>query len=340
MQAKKAILVTGGAGYIGSHVCKLLYQKGYAPIVIDNLNVGHPYAVQWGPLVYGDIHNKKLIETTLKTYRPIAVMHFAADALVGESLSNPSKYYHNNLSGTISLLRAMQETGINNLIFSSTCATYGHPVKIPMDENHPQNPINPYGRSKWMVEQILQDFSKAHGLHYFSLRYFNAAGADLDLDIGEDRVYETHLIPLVMQAAYHNTPIQIFGNDFDTKDKTAVRDYIHVMDLAEAHVKAMEWLLKHRRCLCVNLGTGTGFSVKEIIQAAEKICQKSVLIKQMNRRQGDPAILVANAKQASKILDWKPTNSQIDIIITSAWKWYQKKEQGSFNRESINTKAK
>lgn len=319
----KTVLVTGGAGYIGSHTCKLLSRKGYLPIAYDNLVYGHRWAVKWGPLVEGDIRDHALLGTTLTKYKPHAVIHFAAYAYVGESVQEPGKYYDNNVSGTIALLEAARQYGCNKFIFSSTCATYGIPYSLPISEDHPQKPINPYGRSKLMIEQILSDYASAYGVKYISLRYFNAAGADADGEIGEDHVPETHLIPLTIFAALGKLPsIEVFGTDYDTSDGTAIRDYIHVTDLAEAHVKALNFLESEGTSEVLNLGTGHGNSVQDVINTVKLIADIEVPVIYADRRQGDPPILIAAAAKAKHVIGWEPRCSDIKTIVRSAWDWH------------------
>lgn len=313
------ILVTGGAGYIGAHTCKLLSQNGFLPIVYDNLSTGHLYAVKWGPLIQDDLANKKSLAAVFEKFSPQAVIHFAADAIVMESMRDPAKYYRNNVINTIQLLETMRDFEVKKLIFSSTCATYGNPLFTPITEEHPQNPINPYGRSKWMVEQIINDFHKAYGLEAIILRYFNAAGADREGEIGENHTPETHLIPSIIEAGLgKRAHIQIYGTDFDSKDGTAVRDYIHVEDLARAHVEAL-------RCKgneIINLGTGCGYSVLEIVNAVEKYCGMKVEIELKPRREGEPGVLSADFGKAKRLLGWEPKYSDLKTIVASAWNWH------------------
>ena len=317
------ILVTGGAGYIGSHACKELAKAGFLPVVYDNLSTGHAYSVKWGPFVEGDLFDRAKLEATLSLYQPKAVLHFASDALVIESMTQPAKYYHNNVAGTLSLLEAMRRTGVLQLVFSSTCATYGNPSFTPMTEEHPQVPINPYGRSKLMIEQILSDFEMAYGLRKVALRYFNAAGADLETEIGEDHAIETHLIPSVIQTALKvKEEIRVYGTDFPTQDGSAIRDYIHVCDLANAHVLAVKYLLAGEPSISLNLGTGQGYSVLEIIDAVQKFCGKSLPVRLENRRPGEPGVLTADNARARDLLGWRPQYS-LPVIIESAWKWHQ-----------------
>lgn len=321
----KNILVTGGAGYIGSHTCKAISKAGYQPICYDNLVNGHEWAVKWGPLVVGDINDRTKLDELIRKYNPDAVIHFAAYAYVGESVINPGKYYRNNVAGTLSLLESMRDCGVNNLVFSSTCATYGVPNLIPIAEDHVQNPINPYGLSKLMVENILKDFSVAHKLRSISLRYFNAAGADVDGEIGELHCPETHLIPLILDVCLGKTSsIKIFGNDYPTPDGTCIRDYIHVTDLANAHVLALKALENGAETTSYNLGNGKGYSIKEVISAAAAITKKEIPIEYSSRRKGDPPKLIGDAALALKELGWNPEYTDINVIIETAWNWHKK----------------
>ncbi len=319
----KTILVTGGAGYIGSHTCKYLSQNGYYPVVLDNLSYGHKWAVKWGPFVEGDIRNENLLDKVFKEFRPAAVIHFAAFAYVGESVSDPGKYYKNNVSGTLSLLDAMRRNNCRNIIFSSSCAIYGIPETVPIYEEHPQNPINPYGQSKLMIEQILKDFDSAYGLKHVALRYFNAAGADMEGEIGEDHYPEAHLIPLtIFSALDRRTNLEIYGTDYPTKDGTAIRDYIHVADLAKAHVLSLGFLMKEKQSENFNLGTGQGHSVTEIVDAVKEVSGNKVPVKEGPRRPGDPPVLVAQAKKAKTVLGWTPEYIDIKTVVASAWRWH------------------
>ena len=276
----KYVLVTGGAGYIGSHACKALAESGYTPVAFDNLVYGHKWAVRWGPFVQGDLTDDQALSQVFKQYSPLAVIHFAAYAYVGESVTFPSRYYRNNVVGTIALLEAMRRGGCDKIIFSSSCSTYGMPGQMPIVETEPQSPINPYGRCKLIVEMILKDFDNAYGIKHFALRYFNAAGADSSSEIGELHVPETHLIPLAIQAALGQRPyLEVFGTDYPTPDGTALRDYIHVSDLAEAHVRAMEKLLSGSESASLNLGTGTGHSVRKVINVIEKVSGRPVPVR-------------------------------------------------------------
>jgi UDP-glucose 4-epimerase len=319
------ILVTGGAGYIGAHCCKELAQKGFHPITIDNLVYGHKDFVRWGQFFEGDVGNPAHLKQCFSRHKIDAVMHFAAYAYVGESVQDPLKYYENNVRNTIQLLHAVLENGVGYFVFSSTCATYGDPQKIPIAEDHPLNPINPYGKTKRMIEQILQDYHFAYGLKYISLRYFNAAGADPDAQVGEDHDPETHLIPLVLDvAAGKSRAIKVFGSDYATPDGTCIRDYIHVTDLARAHTLAIERLVEGAGSSVYNLGNGQGFSVLEVIKRARKITGKDIAVENANRRPGDPPVLIASNAKAVKELGWQPRYAGLDDIIGTAWKWHQK----------------
>ncbi len=319
------VLVTGGAGYIGSHCCLELSKKGYNPIAFDNLVYGHQENVKWGDFCHGDIGDKKLLEACFDRYKIDAVMHFAAYAYVGESVTEPKKYYDNNLKKTLNLLECMLQKGIKSFVFSSSCATYGNPQRIPLDEEHPQKPINPYGKTKYMIEEVLQDYDAAYDLKFFSLRYFNAAGADPDGQTGEKHDPETHLIPLVLDVASgKRQAIKVFGTDYDTKDGTCIRDYIHVTDLAQAHILAIEKLLGSSPSDFYNLGTGQGYSVLEIIKKAEEITGEKITIEKTARREGDPPVLVASNQKALNQFGWQAEHSSIDEIIQTAWNWHQK----------------
>ena len=319
------ILVTGGAGYVGSHACKALSENGFLPITVDNLVYGHEWAVKWGPLVRGDISDRAVLDHVFSTYKPVAVLHFAAFAYVGESVVSPDKYYRNNVAGTIALLDAVRAHGCSKLVFSSTCSTYGIPHTIPIKEDHEQKPINPYGQSKLMIEQILRDYEKAYGLRHAILRYFNAAGADLEGEIGEDHDPETHLIPLVIQAALgQRKSIEIYGTDYPTPDGTAIRDYIHVTDLANVHVLALQHLIQGKESLSLNVGTGTGHSVREVIRAVKSASKLEVPTRESARREGDPPVLVAEPGEAFKTLGWRPQHSDLHTIVDSAFRWHSR----------------
>jgi UDP-arabinose 4-epimerase len=319
------VLVTGGAGYIGSHVCKVLKRNGFFPIVYDNLSTGHAYAVKWGPLILGDLADRHNIRETCIRYRPQAVFHFAANALVGESVLHPAKYYRNNTSNSLILLEEICEAKIPYFIFSGTCAVYGNPQFLPLTEEHPLAPINPYGWSKRMIEQMLKDFDAAYGLRFVALRYFNAAGADLEQEIGENHDPETHLLPSILQAALQlREEIVVYGTDFATTDGSAIRDYVHVCDLAEAHLLALRMLLEGEKSRVFNLGTGKGTSVWEMIHAVQKYVSKKIPVRIAERRAGDPSSLVASADLASTMLGWNPKYSDLETLIRSAWKWHEK----------------
>ncbi len=317
----KTVLVMGGAGYIGSHTVKHLLDNGYRVIVADNLVYGHLEAIdKRAAFIHADLLNSASLYAIFNRHEIHAVIHFAAFAYVGESVQDPQKYYLNNVVGTINLLNAMLANNVKNIVFSSTCATYGEPNYIPIDEKHPQSPINPYGKSKLMIEQIFADYEKAYELNHISLRYFNAAGCSAEGEIGESHTPETHLIPLVLKAIKgERDSIHVFGTDYDTPDGTCIRDYIHIEDLAAAHRLALEKLPEY--CGCINLGTGTGTSVKEIIFAAEKVSGKKCPTVYAERRAGDPAKLFADNTKAKEILGWQPHYASIEEIITTAWSW-------------------
>jgi len=317
------IIVTGGAGYIGSHVCKILAAKGFEPVVFDNLSRGNRWAVKWGPLEVGDIADSARLRGVLEKYRPVSVMHFAAYAYVGESVENPLLYYGNNVAGTAALLQTIIDFQAIPFVFSSTCSTYGVPEALPISEDHPQRPINPYGFSKLVVERMLADLNTASGLRSVTLRYFNAAGADPDGEIGEAHDPETHLIPLVLTAARDGNPVDVFGDDYDTADGTCVRDYIHVFDIAEAHVRALEYLLRGGASCSLNLANARGYSVKEVIATAERVTGKPIRVRKARRRAGDPAVLVGSRERARAILSWEPTRSELAVQLRDAWNWMQ-----------------
>lgn len=322
----KKILVMGGAGYIGSHTVKHLAEKGYDCVVADNLVYGHREAVPAAvPFEKADLADPSSLEALFTKYDFEAVLHFAAFAYVGESVTDPQKYYHNNVIGTLNLLAAMKNHGVSKIVFSSTCATYGEPHYTPIDEKHPQQPINPYGRTKLMIEQVFADYAHAYGLKYIALRYFNAAGAAADGSIGESHMPETHLIPLVLKAISGERPgIKIFGTDYPTPDGTCLRDYIHVEDLAVAHRLALEKLDKYSGY--INLGTGVKTSVRDVIAAAEKVTGKKCPVELTARRPGDPAELYAANGKGESVLGWKPVYTNIEDIIATAWKWEQNRK--------------
>jgi UDP-glucose-4-epimerase GalE len=323
----KHILVTGGAGYIGSHTAKRLANSGFQPIVLDNLSAGHRWAVKWGPLVEGDVSDEALVRRLIDKHNIEAVVHFAANAYVGESMEQPRKYFKNNVVNSLGLLHTLIECGVDKVVFSSTCATYGDPNQLPIDEDHPQRPVSPYGESKLFIEKTLRWYGEAYNLRSVCLRYFNAAGADADGELGECHNPETHLIPLVIDAAMELRPCAtIFGTDYATDDGTAVRDYIHVSDLADAHVRALRYLFKGGESAAINLGTGQGRSVREVIGAVSKVSRRSVPVSERPRRAGDPAVLVADAARARTLLGWIPRYTQLDEIVHTAWAWHARRE--------------
>jgi UDP-glucose-4-epimerase GalE len=322
----RTVLVTGGAGYVGSHACSSLKAAGFVPVSYDNLSRGFRELVLYGPLEEGDIRDKSRLAAVFAQYKPVAVMHFAALAYVGESVSEPALYYHNNFSGALSLLDAMRDADIGKFIFSSTCATYGTPETQPISESAPQSPINPYGRSKLMVEQALRDYDTAYGLRSVSLRYFNACGAHPSGDIGEMHDPESHLIPRILMAIGGEIEaLDVFGIDYPTPDGTAVRDYVHVCDLADAHVAALRYLDMGGATTALNLGTGRGYSVREVIGSAERVTGRKVPLRYTKRRPGDPPMLVADAAAAGAVLGFAPKGTDIDRIVESAWAWYAKR---------------
>jgi UDP-glucose-4-epimerase GalE len=315
------ILVAGGAGYIGSHTAKALARAGHVPVVLDDLSTGNEWAVRWGSLVRGNIGDRDLVTRILRSEKIDAVMHFAASAYVGESMIQPAKYFQNNVVNTLVLLDAMREAGVKDVVFSSTCATFGNPIYLPIDEAHPQTPVNPYGESKVFIEKVLRWYGEAYGLRWIVLRYFNAAGADTEGEIGEAHDPEPHIVPLVLQAARGDRPhVTIFGTDYGTPDGTAVRDYIHVEDLAQAHILAIRHLAEGGQSDAFNLGTGQGHSVRELVTAVEKCSGRRVPVVEQSRRPGDPERLVASAERAGRILGWKPVHG-LDSIVATAWEW-------------------
>ncbi len=323
--ANKTILITGGAGYIGSHAMLVAKAHGFQPVAFDNLSKGHAWAVKESPLVRGDLANVKSIQSVFKKVRPVAVMHFASHINVGESVTDPAKYYHDNLHNALNLFDVMIATKTKYFILSSTCATYGNPVKVPMGEFHPQEPVNPYGDSKYMLEKILKTYDPAYGLKSTFLRYFNASGADALGRTGEVHEPESHLIPLVLDAAMgRRDAITIYGDDYPTPDGTCIRDYIHVTDLAEAHFLALKLMMKTGKSDFFNLGTGKGYSVRQLIQEAERATGRKVPVKMGPRRAGDATSLVADNRKASKVLGWKPKHSDLKNILETAWAWHLK----------------
>jgi UDP-glucose 4-epimerase len=329
--ANPTILVTGGAGYIGSHAVLALREAGYEVVILDNLVYGHRDIVETVlkvELIEGDIADRALLDKIFKTREFAAVMHFAAYAYVGESVSQPAKYYRNNVAGTLTLLEAMCDAGIKNFVFSSTCATYGVPEQIPVLEDQPQQPINPYGMSKLMVEHILDDFDRAYGLRSVRFRYFNAAGADPEGRLGEDHSPETHILPLVLLTALgKRESISIYGTDYDTPDGTCLRDYIHVSDLAQAHILGLEYLLNGGSTEVFNLGNGQGFSIREVIEAARVVTSRPIAVTLADRRPGDPPILVGSGEKAKQVLGWNPQYADLETILKHAWQWHQKRHE-------------
>lgn len=322
--AGKKVLVVGGAGYIGAHNCLLLAERGYEPVVFDNLSNGHEEFVKWGVLEKGDIRDRARLDEVFRKHRPDAVLHFAGLIEVGESVKNPVAFYEINVIGALTLLSAAIDADVKAFVFSSTCATYGLPDKVPMDEAHSQIPINPYGRTKLVIEQAIKDFSTYSGLPAVVLRYFNAAGADFEARIGEWHTPETHAIPLAIDAALgRRSGFKVFGSDYDTRDRTCVRDYIHVLDLADAHIRALEYLLAGGETVELNLGTGTGTTVKELLASITEISGRPFPVEYSGRREGDSPALVADNRRAKEVLGWEPKYTLTDII-RSAWAWHTK----------------
>lgn len=318
------VLVTGGAGYIGSHACKALAAAGHEPIALDNLTTGHRWAVKWGPLAEIDLNDRERVIATFREYRPHAVMHFAALSIVGDSVSQPDLYYRTNVSGTLNLFEAMAATGVDRFVFSSSCATYGETSEMPLTEATPQHPMNPYGQSKMMVEQMLRDLTATDTIGAVALRYFNAAGADPDGETGEEHEPETHLIPIILQAASgKRSHISVFGNDYDTPDGTCVRDYVHVSDLSRAHVTALEKAVPGT-FNAYNLGTGHGHSVREVIESARRVTGRQFEVRETGRRPGDAPLLVADASKAKAELGWTPQFTELDEIVGTAWHWMRR----------------
>ncbi|MGB7977763.1 MAG: UDP-glucose 4-epimerase GalE [Chlamydiales bacterium] len=323
------MLVVGGAGYIGSHVCRALLEAGFDPIVYDNLSTGHSWSLLYGPFIQGDVGDEESLLRAFDMVRPSAVIHLASLINVRDSIGNPSLYYEKNLLGALVLLKSMVKASVHHLVFSSTAAVYGTPQYTPIDEKHPKAPLNAYGKTKWAIEGMLEDFAHAHGLRFAALRYFNAAGASLDSQIGEAHEPETHLIPLVIQTALGLRPIlQIYGNDYSTPDGTAIRDYVHVLDLADAHVKALRYLFEQGPPLQANLGTGSGYSVQEIIHAVEQFSGATVPTQILPRLPHDSPVLVADPSLAKQIFQWEPKYSDLATIISSAWNWTKLGQSG------------
>ena len=326
----KSILVTGGAGFIGAHACKALSRAGYVPVAYDNLATGHEGSVRFGPFVQGDVRNAGQVANALRAHQAVAIVHFAASAYVGESVSDPGKYYDNNVNGIIALLAGAREAGVNRLVFSSSCATYGQPDRLPISEDTFQRPINPYGRTKLICEDILRDYAPAYDLRYAALRYFNAAGADPEGELGEKHDPETHLIPLAMLAAAgKRAELGIYGTDYDTPDGTCIRDYIHVGDLARAHVLAVQYLLEGGASAAMNLGSGHGLSVRQIIGAIEKYTGKPLPVREEPRRAGDPPVLTADPSLAFEKLGFRTELSDIDTIVRHAAPWFGLRPAGN-----------
>jgi UDP-arabinose 4-epimerase len=323
LRLRLAIVITGGAGYIGSHAAKYLAKLGLEPVVIDDLRTGHREAVRWGPLVECDMADAGAVRDVFERYRPEAVIHFAASAYVGESMGRPSEYFRNNVAGTLSLLDSMRAAGVNTIVVSSTCAIYGEPARLPVTEATPARPVSPYGESKLFVERALEWYGRAYGLRWAALRYFNAAGTDPEGELGEAHEPETHLIPLAIRAALGTGPeLKIYGDDYATADGSAVRDYVHVSDLASAHHMALEYLVAGGASGAFNLGTGRGYSVFEVVRAVETVTGRAAPARVMPRRAGDPPILVADAKRAGEVLGWRPEHSGIEEIVRSACGWF------------------
>jgi UDP-glucose-4-epimerase GalE len=320
----RAVLVTGGAGYIGSHVCKALAERHFEPVTVDNLSRGNRWAVKWGPLELADLSDTAALRRIFELYRPSAVMHFAGFAYVGESVEKPLLYYQNNVGGSAALLRVIIDAGIVPVVFSSSCATYGIPESIPIPEEHPQRPINAYGFSKLFVERMLADAGQAHDLRSVSLRYFNAAGADPDGEVGEAHDPEPHLIPRVLAAAHDGTAVTIYGNDYGTADGTCIRDFIHVSDIADAHVCALDYLLSGGTVCALNLANAQGYSVMDVIETARKVSERRIRVEIAPRRPGDPPVLIGSSDRALEVLGWTPRRPRLETQIRDAWNWLQK----------------
>ena len=325
MNRDSYIAIAGGAGYIGSQANRELCRRGFRTVIIDNLSAGHAEFARWGQFHRCDLNDRDGLESVFSAYPIAAVMHFSAFTYVGESVADPQKYYRNNVANTLNLLQVMMEHDVKRFIFSSSCAVYGDPVAVPMNETHPYNPLSPYGRSKLMVERILADYSAAYDLNYVSLRYFNAAGADPDCETGEWHEPETHLIPLVLDAALgKRRDVEIYGTDYETDDGTCVRDYIHIADLADAHIRALEYLDGGGRSQAFNLGNGSGFSVRDVIDTSRKVTGSPIAVRETARRPGDPAALVSDSARARAVLGWEPGYTRLEEIIETAWKWHRK----------------
>jgi UDP-glucose-4-epimerase GalE len=324
-ESQQSVLVTGGAGYIGSHTCKVLAAAGYRPVAFDNLSLGHRWAVKWGPLIEADLLDRAAIEAALREHGITAVIHFAASAYVGDSMRDPAAYYRNNVLTTLSLLDAMRAAGTRTIIFSSSCSVYGNPVRLPIDETHPTGPLSPYGQSKLDGENALRWYGQAYNIRWMALRYFNAAGADRDGDTGEAHDPETRLVPRAILAALGRGPaLQVFGDDYATPDGTAIRDYVHVSDLATAHVRALSTLARGAESQFLNLGTGRGYSVMEVIRTVESVVGKPLPYQLAPRREGDPAKVVADAQRAATVLDWEARESKLEQIVETAANWHKR----------------
>jgi UDP-glucose-4-epimerase GalE len=315
------ILVTGGAGFIGSTACKALAKEGFTPIVLDNLSTGYKEFIKWGPHIDADMANEEAVREIFSRFNPSAILHFAAFINVGESVLNPAKYYENNVAKSALFLSHVQKINPIPIVFSSTAAVFGEPLTPLIDEHHPKSPINPYGLGKLYVEHMLADFEKAYGQRHVIFRYFNAAGSEPDLEVGEAHIPETHLIPLAIRAVNGGPPLKLFGDDYDTPDGTCIRDYIHVSDLADAHVMAVKYLLDGGKSASFNLGNGLGFSVKEVVEAVSRCAGKPVPFEKVGRREGDPARLVADASLVKQVLEWQPRYPDLDTIVNHAYKW-------------------
>ena len=320
------ILVTGGAGYIGSHVVRELARSGYRPVILDHLGEGHREAVVAGDFVLGNLSDESVLDSLFSQHAIDGVMHFASRCYVGESVENPQLYYEENVLAALTLFRVMKRHGVRRFVLSSSCAVYGNPQRIPIDEDHPKDPVNPYGETKYFVERILSDYDRAYGFPFVALRYFNAAGASLDGKIGESHDPETHLIPLVLQVAKGEAAeVTVFGDDYATRDGTCVRDYVHVLDLAAAHIAAYQWLKQGKASDSFNLGTGSGYTVREVVSAAERVTGRTLARRVAERRSGDPPELVADSSKAASLLEWTPRYSELETIVETAWSWEQKR---------------
>lgn len=318
----RKVLVTGGAGYVGSHLCKRLAAEGWEPVVFDDLSLGNAWAVKWGPLVEGDLLDERALAAAFAAHRPEAVMHLAAASSVAESVRDPERYYRVNLQGTLNLLAAMRRAGVEQVVFSSSASVYGVPQRTPIPEGHPLQPINPYGNSKLMAERLLFDLERSHGIASVALRYFNAAGADLEGELGEQRREETHLIPLALDVALgRRGHLELYGRDYRTSDGTCIRDYVHVADIAAAHVRALDYLRRGGVGIALNLGSDSGFSVLQVLETLSEITGREIPLVEKPRRAGDPDELVSDSRAARQILGWQPESSDLATILGSAWRW-------------------